>query len=60
MSWQDRTREAAYTSPSGQRFVFPYLTANRAFDKNTTAYNFAGVKGTYVQDLGKMCLKRIF
>lgn len=52
MSWQDRTRQAAYTSPSGFRFVFNTVQANREFDKNTTAFDFPGVEGTYVQDLG--------
>lgn len=52
MAWQDRTRPAAYTAPSGRRFAFDFESADRAFDKNTSAYNFPGVRGTYVQDLG--------
>ncbi len=52
MNWQDRTREAAYTSPNGNRFVFNYDVLDREFDKNTSAYNFPGIEGTYVQDLG--------
>lgn len=52
MTWQDRTREAAYTSPSGVRFVFDYEILSTEFDKNTTAFNFPGINGTYIQDLG--------
>ena len=52
MTWQDRLAEYAYTSPSGTRFVFEYTTLERQFDKNTSGYNFPGVAGTYVQDLG--------
>lgn len=52
MSWQNRTRQAAYVSPSGARFLFDYTKADREFDKNTSDYNFPGVPGTYVQDLG--------
>lgn len=51
MSWMDRTKDAAYTTPSGVRFDFPYLNADREFDKQTSAYNFPDVKGTYIQDL---------
>jgi len=52
MTWQDRTRQAAYVSPGGTRFLFDYTSADREFDKNTSGYNFPGVPGTYVQDLG--------
>lgn len=51
MTWQTRTRDAAYVSPSGARFTFAFLRADREFDKNTTAFNFPGVPGTYIQDL---------
>jgi len=51
MSWIERTQEAAYTTPSGVRFDFPYLNADREFDKQTSAYNFPDVGGTYIQDL---------
>jgi hypothetical protein len=53
MSWQDRLREAAYTSPSGRRMVFKYEDVSRSFDKQTAAFNFPAVGGTYIQDLGK-------
>ena len=52
MPWQDRTREAAYVSPSGARFPFDFIEANTEFDKHTTGFNFPGVPGTFVQDLG--------
>ncbi len=52
MPWQDRIREAAYTSPSGERMVFDYEDVRRAFEKKTTGYNFPDADGTYVQDLG--------
>ncbi len=52
MTWQDRTRDAAYVSPSGQRFPFTFDNVDRSFEKNTTAYNFPGTRGTFVQDLG--------
>lgn len=52
MTWEDRTRKAAYTSPSGRRFEFEIVRADRVFDKLTSAWNFPGVQGTYIQDLG--------
>lgn len=52
MSWTDRLREAAYTSPSGQRFPFMYEDIRFSLDKKTTGFNFPDAEGTYVQDLG--------
>lgn len=52
MAWTDRIREAAYTSPSGERTVFTYEDVSRSFEKKTTAYEFPDADGTYVQDLG--------
>ena len=52
MSWNDRIREAAYTSPSGQRLIFDYEDVSKAIDKKTTAFDFPDADGTYVQDLG--------
>lgn len=52
MSWQDRLREAAYTSPSGTRIVFQYEDVRRDFDKKTSSFNFPDADGTYVQDTG--------
>ena len=53
MSWQDRLRQAAYTSPSGTRLTFDYEQTSEAFDKKATAYEFADADGTFVQDLGR-------
>lgn len=53
MSWQERLREAAYTSPSGTRLTFDYEQTSEAFDKKTTAFEFADADGTFVQDLGR-------
>ncbi len=53
MSWEDRLREAAYTSPSGTRLRFDFESVSEAFDKKTTPYEFADANGTFVQDLGR-------
>ena len=52
MAWQDRVRQAAYTSPLGGRMVFAYEDVGRDYDKRTTAFEFPGVDGAYVQDNG--------
>ena len=52
MSWIDRIREAAYTSPGETRTVFAYEDVSREVDKKTTAFDFPDANGTYVQDLG--------
>jgi hypothetical protein len=52
MSWQDRVREAAYTSPSGTRIVFLYENVRYTFDKRGTAFNFPDAEGTSVQETG--------
>lgn len=52
MAWNERLREAAYTSPSGTRIRFDYEDVRREIDKKTTAFNFPDADGTYVQDLG--------
>jgi len=52
MAWNDRIREAAYTSPGGTRRTFDYEDVRRTVDKKTTAFNFPDADGTYVQDLG--------
>lgn len=51
-SWKDRLAEAAYTSPSGTRIKFSYGALTREFDKRTTAFDFAGVDNSYVQENG--------
>jgi prophage DNA circulation protein len=43
-------REAAYTPPSGIRMPFLYEDVSRETDKRTTAFQFPGVEGSYVQD----------
>lgn len=53
MGWEDRIREAAYTSPSGNRLVFLYENVTKAFDKKTSAFNFPDVEGTFIQDNGR-------
>ncbi len=52
MTWQQRTREAAYNSPSGVRLPFIFVEIPREFDKLTTGFNFPGISGTFVQDNG--------
>lgn len=52
MTWQDRLREAAYTGPSGARLTFQYEDVKRAVTKRTTAFEFSGVNGGYIQDNG--------
>lgn len=52
MAWTDRMREAAYTSPSGERAIFTYEDVSRNVEKKTTGYEFPDADGTYVQDLG--------
>jgi len=53
MAWQDRIREAAYTSPSGIRRKLPgYEDVSRSIEKKTSAFEFPDADGTYVQDLG--------
>lgn len=53
MAWNDRMREAAYTSPSGTRLTFTYENVRRTVDKKTTGFEFPDADGTYVQDLGR-------
>lgn len=53
MPWQDRIKEAAYTSASGNRLTFEFEDVGVEYSKKTTAYDFAGVDGTYVQQRGR-------
>jgi hypothetical protein len=46
-------REAAYTSPSGERLPFTYEDVTQEFDRHTKAFNFPNHDGTFVQDLGR-------
>ena len=52
MAWNDRIREAAYTSPGGTRLTFGYENVRKAVDKKTTGFEFPDADGTFVQDLG--------
>ena len=52
MAWNDRIREAAYTSPSGERLTFGYENVSKKIDKKTTGFEFPDADGTFVQDLG--------
>lgn len=52
MTWQDRLKPAAYTSPSGIRLVFDYENVSKSISKKTSAFEFPDANGTYVQDLG--------
>lgn len=52
MSWIDRLKEAAYTSPSGIRTTFFYENVSQTFEKKTTAFDFPDAEGTFIQDLG--------
>lgn len=52
MPWNNRIREAAYTSPSGVRIVFDYEDVSKSVDKKTTGFEFPDADGTFVQDLG--------
>jgi len=52
MPWNDRLREAAYTSPSGVRITFGFENVSRSFDKKGTSFEFPDADGTYVQQTG--------
>ena len=52
MAWNDRLREAAYTSPNGERLTFSYENVRKTVDKKTTGFEFPDADGTFVQDLG--------
>ena len=51
-SWETRLQEAAYTSPSGNRLTFDFEDVSTTWDKKTSAFEFADVDGTLVQDHG--------
>jgi len=64
MTWQNRTKPAAYTSPTGNRFDFDYEDVSRVTDKRTTAFSFPGIDDNYIQNNGygsrKYTLRCIF
>ncbi|MCP4209819.1 MAG: hypothetical protein GY767_22650 [Shimia sp.] len=53
MSWIDRIKPAAYTSPTGTRLVFAYEDVSETVEKHTAAFDFPDAEGTLVQDLGR-------
>lgn len=52
MTWDTRLRDAAYTAPGGDRLTFIYEDFAEHATRKTSAYTFADVDGTYIQDLG--------
>jgi prophage DNA circulation protein len=52
MPWQERLREAAYTSPLGARIVFDYEDVSREIPLRNTEFQFPGVDGSYIQTNG--------
>lgn len=52
MSWQERLREAAYTSPLGARIVFDYEDVSREIPLRNAEFTFPGVDGSYIQPNG--------
>lgn len=53
MTWRERIKPAAYTSPeSRRRIAFDFENVSREFDKLTAGFNFRNVGETYVQDNG--------
>jgi len=53
MSWEERIKQAAYTSPSGIRFDLLYEDVSRESDKKTTVFTFPDKDGAFIQDLGR-------
>lgn len=52
MSWENRLKEASYTSANGNNIVFMYEDVSVEFDKKSTAFNFPDANGTYIQNSG--------
>jgi prophage DNA circulation protein len=52
MAWTDRLKEAAYISPSGERYTFEFENVSNSRAKKTTNFEFPDVDGTYVQESG--------
>lgn len=52
MAWTDRLKEAAYISPSGERYPFEFENVSNARSKKTTNFEFPDADGTYVQESG--------
>jgi len=52
MSWLERVREAAYTSPDGTRIPFFYENVSRDTPLRNKAFEFPGVNDAYIQPNG--------
>jgi hypothetical protein len=52
MSWRDRIKEAAYTSPSGRRIVFQWEETEESFDHRSTIFRFPRKDGAKIKSLG--------
>jgi hypothetical protein len=52
MSWTDRLKEAAYTSPSGVRTVFKYENVRVSVNKRDSVREFPEFDGAFVQNFG--------
>lgn len=52
MAWTDRLKEAAYISPSGERYTFEFENVSNSRSKKTTNFNFPDADGTFVQESG--------
>lgn len=52
MPWQDRIREATYTSAAGVTLRFDFEDVSRELDLRGSAYTFPSRDGTYVQRTG--------
>ena len=51
MTWVDRQREAALTTPDGTRFVFLYEDIERSRAENTSIFKFAEKSGAFIPRL---------
>ena len=52
MSWRDRIKPGAYTSPSGTRIPYQGVAFSRSFTKRGTVWQYADVDGQFVQQTG--------
>lgn len=52
MAFQDRIKQAAYTSPGGTRTQFVFEDIERGLELRGTRFSFPGQEGTYVQGTG--------
>lgn len=52
MAWTDRLKEAAYISPSGERYTFEFENVSNTRSKKTTTFEFPDADGTFVQESG--------